>query len=317
MILYSFKKITNIYNNIYLFNRNKEMQEGKEVTAHLMGGLGNMMFIVATCYALSKKYKAKLRFYCNANVWKDTKRRMIQCYKMFEKFDIDRVNNRKSGITFREPYFFYDSITLDRRNHSCIYGYFQSYKYFDAYKTEFISMLHNPYKDEVDDLLTQYLIKHVVKNESETPASKKIQELEFVSIHVRRTDYLALSDIHLNLGVTYYEEAISHFSKEKSIFLIFSDDVEFIKKEPLFQKLVNKYIITNQDDEYCFWLMSACHHNIIANSSYSWWASYINSNPNKLVICPSLWFGIKGPVYKIRDIIPETKNYKMVFVNNR
>jgi hypothetical protein len=190
------------------------MEEGKEVTAHLMGGLGNVLFIMATCYALSKKYKVRLRFYCNANVWKDSKRRMIQCYKMFEKFDIDCVNNRKSGITFREPYFFYDSITLDRRNHSCIYGYFQSYKYFDAYKSEFISMLHNPYKNEVDDLLTEYLLKQVSKNDFDPP-SKKIQELEFVSIHVRRTDYLALSDIHLNLGITYYNKESLIFFKRK------------------------------------------------------------------------------------------------------
>ena len=292
------------------------MQEEKELTAHLMGGLGNVLFIIATCFALSKKYKVKLRFYCSPNVWRDVKRRSIQYYKMFEKFDIDCANNRKSGITFREPYFFYDSITIDRRNHSCIYGYFQSYKYFDAYKSEFIKMLNNPYEDEADRELTE-LLKQVADNESSLPPSKKIQELEFVSIHVRRTDYLALSDIYLNLGTTYYEEAISNFSKEKSIFLIFSDDVEYIQQEPLFQNLVNKYIVTNQDDEYCFWLMSACDHNIIANSSYSWWASYINSNPNKLVVCPSKWFGPKGPVYKIRDIVPETKNYKMVVVNNR
>jgi hypothetical protein len=171
-------------------------------------------------------------------------------------------------------------------------------------------MLHNPYKNAIRDELEKYSFKH--KQE------RGVQEVEFVSIHVRRTDYLTLSDIHLNLGATYYEEAISNFSKEKSTFLIFSDDVEFIQKEPLFQNLVNKYIVTNQDDEYCFWLMSACHHNIIANSSYSWWASYINSNPNKLVICPSKWFGPNGPVYKIHDIVPpENKNYKTVFVNNR
>jgi hypothetical protein len=294
------------------------MQEEKEITGHLMGGLGNLLFIVATCFALSKKYKVKLRFYCNANVWKDGKRRMIQYYKMFENFDIDCVNNRKSGITFREPYFFHESITLDRRIHGCIYGYFQSFKYFDKYKSEFIKMLNNPYKDEVDHVLTELLKQTVVTNQNDgLPPSKKIQELEFVSIHVRRTDYLTLSDIHLNLDTTYYEEAISNFSKEKSIFLIFSDDIEFIQKEPLFQNLVNKYIVTNEDDEYCIWLMAACDHNIIANSSYSWWASYINSNPNKLVISPSKWFGPNGPVYKIRDIIPETKNYKMIFVNSR
>ena len=76
------------------------MQE-KEVTGQLMGGLGNVLFIVATCFALSKKYKVKLRFYSNENMWRDSKRRMIHLYKMFEKFDIDRVYNRKSGITFR------------------------------------------------------------------------------------------------------------------------------------------------------------------------------------------------------------------------
>ena len=285
------------------------MQE-KEVTGQLMGGLGNVLFIVATCFALSKKYKVKLRFYSNENMWRDSKRRMIHLYKMFEKFDIDRVYNRKSGITFRESHFFYESITLDRRIHNCIYGYFQSYKYFDAYKSELINMLHNPYQNAIRDDLEKYYL-------NESQESQESQAFEFVSIHVRRTDYLALSDIHLNLSMAYYEEAMSHFSKEKSIFLIFSDDVAFIQKEPLFQNLVNKHIITNQDDEYCFWLMTACHHNIIANSSYSWWSSYINSNPNKLVIYPSKWFGPKGPVYKICDIIPETKNYKMVFVNSR
>ena len=157
-------------------------------------------------------------------------------------------------------------------------------------------MLHNPYKDEVDYLLTEYLMKHVANNDdssaaTQSPPSKKIQQLEFVSIHVRRTDYLALSDIHLNLNISYYEEAISHFSKEKSIFLIFSDDVEFIQREPLFKNLVNKYIITDQDDEYCFWLMSACDHNIIANSSFSWWGAYLNMDPEKIVCYPSVWFG--------------------------
>ena len=117
--------------------------EQKEITAHLMGGMGNLLFIVATSFALSKKYKTKLRFYCNSNLWRDSKRQNIKKYKMFETFDIDCVNNRKSGITFREPYFFYESITLDRRIHNCIHGYFQSYKYFDAYKSEFIKMLNN------------------------------------------------------------------------------------------------------------------------------------------------------------------------------
>ena len=72
------------------------MQEEKELTGHLMGGLGNVLFIVATCFALSKKYKVKLRFYCHPNLWRDAKRRSMQYYKMFENFEIDCANNRKS-----------------------------------------------------------------------------------------------------------------------------------------------------------------------------------------------------------------------------
>jgi hypothetical protein len=266
----------------------------KEITAHLMGGIGNLLFILATCYHLSKKYKSTLKFY--TKMWNDNKRKNIIEYNMTKNFQLDSTTTRNYNITYRENNFFYETIHLDSRINNCIYGYFQSYKYFDKYKTEFVKMLHNPYSQMVESTI------HRFKNNMLTP----------VSIHVRRTDYLSLSHIHLNLSYEYYSNAISHFSTENSIFIIFSDDVKFIQNEPLFQNLPHKIIVDNPDDEYCFWLMSACTHNIIANSSYSWWASYINSNPNKLVIAPETWFGPSGPQYKIRDIIPNTDNYKLV-----
>ena len=265
----------------------------KEITGHLMGGIGNLLFIVATCYSLSKKYKSTLKFY--TKMWNDKRKNIIE-YNMIKNFQLDSTTTRNYNITYRENNFFYETIHLDSRINNCIYGYFQSYKYFDKYKTEFVKMLHNPYSKMVESTIHQF------KNNMLTP----------VSIHVRRTDYLSLSHIHLNLSSEYYSNAISHFSTENSIFIIFSDDVTFIQNEPLFQNLPHKIIIDNPDDEYCFWLMSACTHNIIANSSYSWWASYVNSNPNKLVIAPETWFGPSGPQYKIRDIIPNTDNYKLV-----
>jgi hypothetical protein len=275
-----------------------QKQSGKkEITGRLMGGMGNLLFIVATCYALSKKYKSTLKFY--TKLWNDNKRKNIIKYNMFKNFHLDLNTSRNYNITYRENNFFYDDIHIDSYIDNCIHGYFQSYKYFESCKTEFVKMLHNPYSQIVESTIHQF------KNNMLTP----------VSIHVRRTDYLSLSHIHLNLSSEYYSNAISHFSTENSIFIIFSDDVTFIQNEPLFQNLPHKVIVDNPDDEYCFWLMSVCTHNIIANSSYSWWASYINSNPDKLVIAPNRWFGTSGPQHKIRDIIPDTHNYKLVDVD--
>ena len=272
-----------------------QKQSGKkEITGHLMGGIGNLLFILATCYALSKNNKSTLKFY--TKMWNDNKRKNIIKYNMFKNFKLDLNTSRNYNITYRENNFFYETIRLDSCINNCIYGYFQSYKYFESCKTKFVKMLHNPYSQMVESTIHQF------KNNMLTP----------VSIHVRRTDYLSLSHIHLNLSYEYYSNAISHFSTENSIFIIFSDDVTFIQNEPLFQNLPHKIIVENPDDEFCFWLMSACTHNIIANSSYSWWASYVNSNPTKLVIAPNQWFGQSGPQYKIRDIIPNTDNYKVV-----
>jgi hypothetical protein len=268
----------------------------KEITGHLMGGMGNLLFIAATCYALSKNNNSTLIFY--SNPWND-KRKNITKYNMFKKFKIDLNASRNYNITYNEKNFFYDTIHLDYSVNNCIDGYFQSYKYFDSYKTEFIKMLHNPYSKIIESVIHKY---------------KQDNTLTPVSIHVRRTDYLSLPHIHLNLASEYYSNAISHFSSENSIFIIFSDDVAFIQNEPLFKNLPHKIIVDNPDDEYCFWLMSACAHNIIANSSYSWWASYVNSNPDKLVIAPGRWFGPCGPQHKIRDIIPDTHNYKLLHI---
>lgn len=271
----------------------------KEITAHLMGGIGNLLFIVATCYTLSKNNKSTLKFY--TKMWNDNKRKNIIKYNMFKNFHLDLNTSRNYNITYRENNFFYNTIHLDSRINNCIYGYFQSYKYFESCKTEFVKMLHNPHFKTIESVIEKYKQDN---NDNNT--------LTPVSIHVRRTDYLSLSHIHLNLSSEYYSNAISHFSTENSIFILFSDDVKFIQNEPLFQNLPHKVIVDNPDDEYCFWLMSACTHNIIANSSYSWWASYINNNPDKLVIAPETWFGPSGPQHKIRDIIPDTHNYKLV-----
>nr|MCR5673710.1 alpha-1,2-fucosyltransferase [Lachnospiraceae bacterium] len=129
--------------------------------------------------------------------------------------------------------------------------------------------------------------------ENETIA-KKMQAGQSVSIHVRRGDYLSAkySDRFLSLDRSYYEPAVNivreHFSDPE--FYIFSEDPEFVEKE--FAWLDNKTIvnINNGDDSFRdMQLMSKCKANIIANSTFSQWASILNENPGHITVYPAIY----------------------------
>ena len=83
-------------------------------------------------------------------------------------------------------------------------------------------------------------------------------------------------------------------------YIICSDDIEWCKDN---FKIKNVYY-SNEKYYHDLFLMSCCEHNIIANSSFSWWSAYLNNNPDKKVISPKKWFGKNGPKYNINDIIP-------------
>jgi len=105
-----------------------------------------------------------------------------------------------------------------------------------------------------------------------------------VSIHVRRTDYLDEGRPQFALPLAYYEKAIDYFPHDR--FLVFSDDIAWCRANFTgvlfdFSDHVNEVDALNA--------MAACQHNIIANSSFSFWAAFLNPNPNRTVIAPSTW----------------------------
>ncbi len=114
-----------------------------------------------------------------------------------------------------------------------------------------------------------------------------------VSIHIRRGDYFQGNNASL-FGVCdpkYFHKAISIISENypNCRFFVFSDDLEYVR---LNIQLPNNavYVPNLNVPQYSYIaLMSCCHHNIISNSTFSWWGAYINETPNKLVICPSRW----------------------------
>ena len=160
-------------------------------------------------------------------------------------------------------------------------GVWSSEKYFEEIKDEIRDMYTFPKIGDEKNLK----ILEILQESNET-----------ISIHIRRGDYLSTSR-YSNLSETnYYVNAIS-IIKEKiknPIFLIFSNDIEWCKENLNLEKAY--YIDWNKgEDSYRdMQLMSLCHHNIIANSTFSWWGAWLNNNPNKIVIAPKKYFSDKA-----------------------
>lgn len=110
-------------------------------------------------------------------------------------------------------------------------------------------------------------------------------EIDAVSMHIRRTDYVTDAAFVSLSDTDYYERAMALFPGER--FIVCSDDVAWCRKK--WHSYANVKISDGQTDLQDMNLMAACKHNIIANSSFSWWAAYLNRNPNKIVVYPRQW----------------------------
>lgn len=127
-----------------------------------------------------------------------------------------------------------------------------------------------------------------------TKIASKITK-DSISVHVRRGDYLVPHGKYLN-GFEYYNRAISLVINKLNLtnptITIFTDDKEWCRKElsELGGIKTETFDHQNINDVEEMQLMSLYHHNIISNSTFSWWAAYLNKNPNKIIICPQNWF---------------------------
>ena len=109
---------------------------------------------------------------------------------------------------------------------------------------------------------------------------------ECISIHIRGTDYVKL-EAHTSLTQKYYSSALDYLPKDIPL-IVFTDDVKWVED----QKLITdrEYLVCNYDDPYIdMCIMSMCDYHIIANSSYSWWGSWLSDS--KMTIAPRKWFG--------------------------
>ncbi len=163
-------------------------------------------------------------------------------------------------------------------------GYWQNEKYFVSIR---------------DKLISEFELK-APKSSSYLTLLKTITSCESVSLHIRRGDYVSLQSANLYHGVLskeYYQNAVLYFTEQKRNFcyFVFSDDLDWCKKNLDFIHTCT-YVNGSQfglsvHEELL--LMSMCKHNIIANSSFSWWAAWLNNYSQKTVLAPAQWFNTK------------------------
>lgn len=248
------------------------------VSVRLMGGLGNMLFEISTAYAVS--IRDNKEFICNTND-------MLIPHKPYSEY----INNIFRKITFSgvtvEPFFgengFHYTQIPNIINDGMLVGYFQSEKYFMDYRNSIIDLF------EIDEVTKNYL--HSKYGD--------LIDKDTCSIHVRRGDYLGLSEYHPVLDIEYYQNSVNIVGEDKH-YLIFSDDINWCQDN--FNFIKNKTIITNNLDYQDLYLMSLCKNNIIANSSFSWWGAWLNKNEDKKVIIPKIWFGDSYISYNTNDL---------------
>ena len=269
----------------------------------LSGGLGNQMFQ----YALNLSLKDKGR-----NVVLDNS--LFSHVKMHNGFELERCFGvNEPLIQGGKLHVFYLRILLKLKPKKLLYqdtlmynenvfttrckyisGYWQSEKYF--------SQIENKIR-------TTFEFKNI--DAQNRNLAKEINSQNSVSLHIRRGDYLGNNIYSGVCTEEYYRKAIKIIteknSQDKNLkFYIFSDDkkyaTEFINKLNYPARLID---FNNGSDSYKdMYLMSQCRHNIIANSSFSWWGAWLNNYSDKIVVAPRKWFNIENEnLYK--DIVPD------------
>lgn len=282
------------------------------IIVKITGGIGNQMFQYAIGRKLSLKNSTKLlldtsvfeshpyreyqlnQFNIDAEVAreKDKNKILKKLPPIIRRLDWE-LQKRFSWYTrlFLEPFLtHYYPFVLGATKNSYLQGWWQSFKYFD---------------DIRETLLKDFTLKNPLNNSSEK-ILKKINSCELsISLHVRRGDYVNIPEVILT-PYSFYKNALSHFKKQFTNFslFIFSDDIAWTKSNFLFDCPVF-YVDSNLDRPVeDLILMSYCKHNIIANSTFSWWAAYLNKNPGKIIFAPEGWHSDIERNRKTVDLIP-------------
>jgi hypothetical protein len=268
------------------------------ITVNLKGGLGNQMFQYALGRHLALRNDDELKLDI------DGLERANAIGDIYRPFTLGQFNILKNIATpeeiraikyplgifskawryiafkiSRDKNTLFRPDVLDWKGDIYLDGYWQSPRYFEEIR---------------DTLLKEFTLVSPLAGVAAELAAK-VRATNSVSLHVRRGDYMKNPQVGKEFGicsVDYYTKAIAEIRNTVSdpTFFVFSDDVAWVKEN---LELGDSFVFAQGEglsDTIELVLMSMCNHNIIANSSFSWWAAWLNQNPKKIVVAPTPWF---------------------------
>ena len=260
-----------------------------------MGQLGNQMFQYAALKGIAKNRGLDYIIPNHDEAIKDGLGNILRI-ELFEPFNIqsNHYGFIKTKEYIQEAHFHFDEDLYNNcPDDSCLFGFFQSPKYFLNIRDEIIKdfKFKKEIIDECKSILKQF----------DSP----------IGLHIRRGDFLINSLNHYNLSMRYYKNALDQFDEDRQV-IIFSDDPDWCYKQKLF--LSDRFIITKSDSRYDdIYLMTQCDDFIIANSTFSLWGAWLSQNPYKEVIYPNRWFGPNNANKTTIDLFP--RSWRMIDEN--
>lgn len=258
------------------------------ITCRLKGGIGNMLFQIAAIEHIGKVGGIKTYYFnidsnlhhLNNDLKHNPSMKHSFDYKqIFKNFNWHTSSIESANKTIKLPF---EYTPIEPINNIKYDGFFQSEKYFPNRK-------HVNWLFEPSDFVKTQLAKY-----------SYLKEFKTCSMHIRRGDYLKFSS-HPVQTLQYYQQAQKIIGAVDK-YIVFSDDIEWCKET---FKGNNYIFIENEKDYIEIFLQAQCNHNIIANSSFSWWGAYLNKDINKKVVAPNNWFS-NGSKYSDKDIIPKS-----------
>jgi hypothetical protein len=274
----------------------------------LSGGLGNQLFQYCTAYSYEKRFNTKM-FYDLSDYEIDVMRRETLRFlglKVKKANFFHRLLFRKKVIDLPIFNIIKKPIILKENGKDFIEEIFEkkSMLYFDGYWTNL-----KYFENNIEEINKKIKISYKYQTKPFQKLLVEIKKSNSISIHIRRGDYNNIEFVNEFFGVLnldYYYDAIKLIMQKVSnpIFYFFSDDIDWVRKQFGFKDnhvFVSELI--GEIDYLEFFLMKSCKHNIIANSTFSWWAAYLNDCSNKIIIQPKIWYNDKDFQKKYEALI--------------